>query len=457
MEVNDTGFKLSNIYIVHCIDAEGPLFENFKATLKRIRNIFDKPIKKNYKNLDDFLKSDKLLSKKEIKQFKFIFSKHNLNYNKSWVDISKMIDILYSEDFLEKHKDSIGNKWIYNFFILDHVFYEKNPRKRILGFHKVYDYYLKKLNTKSSFGFHYHPHSLTNEAHHSGTSWFDEHGKLNQVISRKIIDKEWFPAVNRCGFHVTKPDSHWFLEQYIPFDISNNSSFDQNKSVQTDISLGNYGDWTRSTKSWVPYYPSHEDYQVEGDCKRLIARCLNLNTRYNNFDKKEAKYAFSEANKGKNILLGLTNHDHRDITYDVETTYNILKNISKEYPKVKFIYSDAVNAFRKTLKLRKKKHIKFKVKFDKKNLPDKLYLYIESDQKIFGSQPFFCFKDKRNKYYHDNLITLKPGFKWRYCFFLENVLPLKIKNLGFASNNDYGRTTIVNFDENLKRKNTFLN
>lgn len=63
MEVNDTGFKLSNIYIVHCIDAEGPLYENFKATLKRIRNIFNKHIKKNYKNLDDFLKSDKSLGK----------------------------------------------------------------------------------------------------------------------------------------------------------------------------------------------------------------------------------------------------------------------------------------------------------------------------------------------------------------------------------------------------------
>ena len=457
MGVNDSGFKLSKkIYIVHCIDAEGPLSEDFKSTLKRARNIFDKPIK-NYKSLKDFLKNNKSLSKKELKDFKFIFSKHILNYNKNWADISNMVSILFSKEFLEKYKDSLGNYWVYNFFILDHVFYDKNPRKRSLGFHKVYEFYKKKLKTNNTFGFHYHPHSLTNEAHHSGTSWIDEHNKLNQIISRKIIDKEWFPAVNRCGFHVTKPDSHWFLEQYIPFDISNNSSYDKNKNIQNDISLGNYGDWTRSSKSWVPYHPSHEDYQVEGNCKRLIARCLNLNTRYNNFNKKEAKYAFNEANKGKNILLGLTNHDHRDMTYDVETTHNILKHLSKKYPKVKFIYSDAIEAFRKTMRLKKKDHIKFKVKFDRGNLSKKLYIYIESNQKIFGSQPYFCFKDKKNRYFHDNLVTLKPGFKWRYCFFEENVAPLKIKNIAFAANNDFGKTTVINFDENLKRKNVFLN
>ncbi len=207
----------------------------------------------------------------------------------------------------------------------------------------------------------------------------------------------------------------------------------------------------------MPYHPSHEDYQVEGNCKRLIARCLNLNTRYNNFNKKEAEYAFNEANNGKNILLGLTNHDHRDMTYDVETTHNILKHLSKKYPKVKFIYSDAVEAFRKTMRLKKKDYIKFKVKFDRGNLSKKLYIYIESNQKIFGSQPYFCFKDKKNRYFHDNLVTLKPGFKWRYCFFEENVAPLKIKNIAFAANNDFGRTTVINFDENLKRKNVFLN
>ena len=31
-----------------------------------------------------------------------------------------------------------------------------------------------------------------------------------QILSRRIIDRSWFPSTNRPGFQVTRPDSHWF-------------------------------------------------------------------------------------------------------------------------------------------------------------------------------------------------------------------------------------------------------
>ena len=79
---------------------------------------------------------------------------------------------------------------------------------------------------------------------------------------------------------------------------------------------------------------------------------------------------------------------------DIEDIYLKIKEISKKYPDVKFKFCEARDALRKSLKL--KINIKFKQKL-KKNI-----LYIKSNKKIYGPQPFLSIKTKNNKYFHDN-------------------------------------------------------
>ena len=62
--------------------------------------------------------------------------------------------------------------------------------------------------------------SIFKEANRNATLYF-RNDNLYQILCRRIIDHNWFPVVNRAGFHVERPDSHWFLEQFIPFDLSN--------------------------------------------------------------------------------------------------------------------------------------------------------------------------------------------------------------------------------------------
>ena len=62
-------------------------------------------------------------------------------------------------------------------------------------------------------------------AHYCATHYFATGNRLFEILARDIIDRHWFPAVNRPGFHVTRPDSHWFLEQFIPLDYSNQGIF----------------------------------------------------------------------------------------------------------------------------------------------------------------------------------------------------------------------------------------
>ena len=65
--------------------------------------------------------------------------------------------------------------------------------------------------------------STYKEAHRCATSYVNS-PELYQILCRRIIEKKWFPSVNRAGFWTERPDSNWFLEQWIPFDISNMST-----------------------------------------------------------------------------------------------------------------------------------------------------------------------------------------------------------------------------------------
>ena len=66
--------------------------------------------------------------------------------------------------------------------------------------------------------------------------------------------------VFRAGFHIENPDSNWFLNQFIPFDYSNQSC------DQVNLNYGRFENWKNAPKDWAPYHPSHDDYK-----KKVIA------------------------------------------------------------------------------------------------------------------------------------------------------------------------------------------
>ena len=117
-----------------------------------------------------------------------------------------------------------------------------NPRKRDLGHHKVLDYYTKRTKKKGNkndfVSWHYHPIPYTQNYHHSGIAYLNS-SNIWEILSRKIIERNWFPSTYRPGFHTIRPDSNWFLEQWIPFDFSNQST--KNEGNQPDLIEGRRG------------------------------------------------------------------------------------------------------------------------------------------------------------------------------------------------------------------------
>lgn len=435
------------LYIIHCIDTEGHLTEGLDATFERLNDSFGLKLKPSLKSLNKLQQKALNLNGLESEVSKFV-SKSLLKYNNNWVEIDEMLNELLSKKFRSNLLDSFGNSWIYNWHCMDHVGFKDNPRKRDLGYHKIFDHYKKKLKETNSIDdglhFHHHPISFYKQAHIPATHFFSHTPIIFEIISRKIIERQWFPCVYRPGFHSIRPDSHWFLEQFIPFDISNQRTND-NFSKYKDLADGRFGDWRRAPMSWEPYHPSHDDYQIHGNCRRWTCKSLNLGTRARLLKERDVRQAFKEAQNGKPIILSFNHHDFRDMRPDIIKAQKMLSKISKEFLDVKFRYTEARDGIRRALKIKKKKYIKFDIKFDLNKIK------VKTKMPTFGPQPFLAIKTKENKFFHDNFDFQKPFYEWSYVF--DNItFPLnKIETIGIGACDPSGNVTVVNINPKNKK------
>lgn len=434
---------MNYLNVVHLVDTEGPLYESNELTFKRIKEIFKISIKPSNKNLKKILNKsiDLKLQKKQAKLFYNSFNKNTLNYKKNLTQLNKENLIIFDKKFRQKFKDSFGKNWKINWNCVDHVNYKKNPQKRVLGYHKIFDYYsnfLKKTKINDSLHFHFHPISINKIANTTGNHYFSNSDNLFQILARRIIDRNWFPSVFRAGFHIENPDSNWFLNQFIPFDYSNQSC------DQVNLNYGRFENWKNAPKDWAPYHPSHDDYKKKGDSRRWIARCLNVGTRIANLNQKEVDKAFLAKKLKKKSILAFTNHDFRSMTKDFEDVYKMLKKASLKYG-IKFKFSDAREAFHDEFKMSKIK-LRFKIKFKKNKI------FIKSNKKIFGPQPFLALKTVSNKYFHENFFIEEPFKKWIYTFDRHSIDIKNLKCFALAANDKFGNTTIVKVDFNKSKK-----
>lgn len=437
------------VYVVHCIDTEGPLHESLSATFKRLRDIFGLGLDPSLETLSRLQAGDVDLGGIEAAVQKVV-NPHLLAYNDTWDKVDEMLTDCVSLPYRNAVPDSHGGGWVYNWFCVDHVDYVDNPRRRDIGMHNVFDHYREIIrrtgSTSDGVHFHYHPHGARKEAHRCATHWWAESDSLLEVLSRRIIDRSWFPAANRPGFHVTRPDSHWFLEQHIPFDFANQAiPLTDEDMKQADQNDGRFGDWRRAPVSWVPYHPAHDDYQKPGLCRRWIARCLNVGTRYRLLREQHVRQAFDEAREGKPVVLAFTNHDFRDMRPDIDEVRRMLSRVSQSVPDVDFQYSEAVSAMRSALSLPALPPCELAVKLERQSAGGYV-VRIASDTPTFGPQPWLALKTRSGTYHYDNLDIDEPFHRWHYVLDEETFRLDALEKVGVAANNSSGTTTVALLD-----------
>lgn len=437
--------KPGTVHIVHHVDTEGPLKESLEELFKRVENTFGIKIalartEVNLKKLQngEWTSDDNL--KNEIKKF---LSPHLLNLKTSWAEVDEMLCQIMSKKFRNTLKDSFGGGWIFNWHVMDHIGFETNERGRDLGYLKIFEHYEKMIKaTKSKqdrIHWHFHPISFFREAHIAATSYENSYPEIHQILCRRLIDKNWFPKVNRAGFHTERPDSNWFLEQWIPFDPSNQSTKEDKKRLQKDAINGRFGDWRGAPDNWSLYHPDIYDWRKEGNSRRVIARTLNLNARFRNINNFELSRAFLEAQKGKNIYVGLANHDWRDMGAEIDEFRKMLTEVSGKFKNVKYKFSESVEAFRNAIGFSQKevrnKSLVFRAKIDGNVLKVRVVR-----GELFGPQPYLAIKTKKGEYFHDNFDF--GEFKKEYFYTFDRyTIPLNlVEKIVIASNDKYGNT-----------------
>ena len=433
------------VYIVHAIDTEGPLYESLSETFLRLEHLFNlKNIPQTNENLEK-LRNKKINLNGIEEEVSKVLSGHLLNYNKSWDEIDAMLEEILNKNYLKSRKDSFGNGWVFNWHCLDHVGYISNPRRRDMGYHNIFDYYKEKLKqyniNDNTLYWHFHPMSTYNEAHRCATSYVNS-PELYQILCRKIIERNWFPSVFRAGFQSERPDSNWFLEQWIPFDISN-MALDDNEELDNTVDFrnGRSGNWRLAPADWSIYHPSHDDYQKKGNCRRWIGRALNVLNRIASIDQNEMDKAFSRANDELPTLVGLASHDYRNLKTEVDYVRDLIDESKNKFPEVKYQFCNSLDGFRNYIGSSERidEPIKLNISLNLNPKNDVPNIEIKTvNGKVFGPQPFLAIQTMSSRFIHDNLDFSVEEGKWSYAFH-EDTLPIEdVKNIGIACNDKYG-------------------
>jgi hypothetical protein len=436
--------KKPKLYIVHCIDTEGPLYESIDATFARLKAIFDIEMQATKANLKKIQRQEVDLGR-HTKSISETFSEHLLAYNHTWDKIDLMLDKIMTKEYRDQFQDSDGNGIRYNWHCMDNVGFETNQRRRDLGFGSVFSHYKKKIEeygAEDNIHWHFHPLSFNKDAHICNTSYDNSYELLHQIICRRLIDHNWFPTVNRAGFHAIRQDSSFFLEQWIPFDYSNQSTCNA-KDMHSDSNR--FGDWRRASKKWIPYHPSYDDYQLPGNMNRLTTKCLNVGTRFKLLTDEEIELSFQDALDNGSAILAFTNHDFRDMSVDIEDTYNRINKIHENYQNVHTINSDAVTAMKDTFYSYENKEspkIEIDLEIITESGVDKIIATLKQGE-VFGSQPYLAIKTNEGRYYHDNFNERNHPTTWEYILDSSTMKLSTIERVVVASNDRYGSQSIV--------------
>lgn len=392
------------VYIVHCVDTEGPLCEEH-LTLSGLTN-------DNVKNKTD---------EPRFEDFDQLVNWHRPHTLGTWEGLAEKLATVTNKEFRNNQLDSNGKGWVFNWFCMDHIGFEENPRHRAMGFHTIFDFYdsmVTEQDAGDAIYWHFHPLSIYKEGHRCARSYINS-PNLYEILSRRL------------------------LEQWMPFDFSNTASDDVDPEKNKDIVGGRFSDWRWAPIDWRTYHPHHDCHQLEGSCRRKIARCLNLISRFANVTEAELEKAFQRASDGESTLVAICSHDWRDMSVEIRYFQYLLDRVTNRYPNVKYVYSEAVEAFNAVHP--ELESNKISLKCDISCSADGNPLRVDIDTvsgKVFGPQPYFAIKTRSRRFIHDNLCLGTEFGKWFYEFGEDAVSPDDVSVIGVAANDAIGNQSI---------------
>jgi hypothetical protein len=162
-------------------------------------------------------------------------------------------------------------------------------------------------------------------------------------------------------------------------------------------------------------------------------------------DQQQVDLAFARADDGKPTILAFTDHDFRDMRFDIQKVHQMLVSSSSRYPKVQWLHSGARDAASEVLGLDPTPPIKLTVSFEHR--PNSFMMRVESNTESFGPQPYLAVKTFDKNYLTDNFDIQIPRRAWTYVFDSQSIQPMSIDKIGIAVNSGNGTTSVVVIDD----------
>ena len=419
-----------HLYVVPIVDTEGPLEESLGATFDRIQNKFGVTLNPEPKILQQLQNCKLDLQGKEAEVAHFV-SPRKLSYLATWAEVSEMIRAVTSCSFRNELSDSFGNPLLMNWFIIDVVGYKNNPRRKAAGFHNVWDVYENLLDLKKypdGIGWHFHTVPVGGDALQYNTCW-SNNDFHEQALARRIIERNSFTSLFRAGGNIERNDLSFWLEQFVPFDWSRNSSLTGNGRP------GSQEDWRNASTDWVPYNPDFYDYRKSGNMRRSIFRCVEVDLDIGRLQDEDVIKAFETVKNGQSAALAFSLHDRRDLRPELIATVQQIRDIGAKYPDVSWVHSNAQDAANALLGNTTQSAPQFTIEKDGNTI------FVESDQELFGPQPFLAVQEEGDVFYRDNFTIEGPK---SYAYHIER--PLTTKKLGIAGSNASGSHSVTTLD-----------
>lgn len=261
------------VLVVHCIDTEGPLGGDARRLPDGSPEFFD-----------------------------------------AWPDIRASLAELTGNEFRQRHTDSFGAPYRFNWFIMDFTGFQTNPKNRGAEYHNTWDNITSLPCDPDGLYWHYHVPPASGVGDEWSDSWLTSN-ECNTILARRLLERGSFPEAFRAGGTIEDDAASRWLEEVFLLDYSNRVSARSHPGA--DLYHFN---WHGAPEEWGSYHPSHASFLRPGCMRRLIYRCIDLRSRYNDLTVEIAEECFRAAASGGPCVLSYFSHDNRDMrpeTYDV--------------------------------------------------------------------------------------------------------------------------------------------
>ncbi len=273
---------MSEVLVVHAIDAEGPLGGDARRRPDGSPEFFD-----------------------------------------DWSDIKRSLEELTVPDFRESHPDSFGGPYRFNWFVLDFTGFRTNPKNRVASYHDTYDHVRSLPVDADGLYWHYHAPPASGIGDHWAESWLesDEH---NVILARRLLERRDFPEAFRAGGTIEDEAASCWLEEVFLLDFSNRVS----ERSRPGADLYSF-DWHGAPAVWGDYHPAPDSPLGRGSMRRHVYRSLDLRSPYNEVTVATLEAAFREvAESSSPRVVSFFSHDNRDMRPETYEVHDALADVA---------------------------------------------------------------------------------------------------------------------------------